>query len=177
MNLRYKFIRLDRDDRTGFQRLALGRFPSLPQTREREQTAVAPANIDRLARGLASLLPFKETVGRNQTAPLGESLFEGRFFGDGLGLGVDQVVSDLRIFGPIGNQPPFAAGQLAQAVARLRSPYHRNDLRRRDVVARRENFLDRLHAESLCYFFRSVMECVSSAHSLQFSSILIEFKF
>src|SRR5262245_56173857 len=76
MNLRDQFIRLDRDDRTGFQRLALGRLPSLPQPRECEQSAVAPSNIDRLARRLAPLLPFKETVGRNQTAPSGEGLFE-----------------------------------------------------------------------------------------------------
>src|SRR5262245_22513090 len=173
MNSRDQFIRLDRDDRAGFHRLSLRRSPSLPQPREGEQSAVAPANIDRLARRLAPLLPFKEAVGRNQTSPLGEGLFEGWFFLDRLGLGVDQVVSDLRVFGPIGNQPPFATSHLAQVLARLRAPNHRNDLRRRDVVARGEDFLDRLDAEPLRYFFWRVMKCVSSAHSPQFTSKLI----
>src|SRR5262245_66310964 len=173
MNLRDQFIRLDRDDRTTFQRLAFGRSPSLPQPSECEQPAVAPANIDRLARRLASLLPFKETVRRNQTAPLGEGLFEGRFFGDRLGLGVDQVVSDLRVFGPIVNQPPFATSHLAQVLARLRAPNHRNDLRRRDVVSRREDFLDRLNPEPLRYFFWRVLKCVWSAQPPQCTSKLI----
>src|SRR5262245_52599129 len=164
MNLRDQFIRFDRDDRAGFERVALWSSPFLPESCESEQSAVAPADVDRLARRLAALPPFIKTVGRNQATPPGESLFEGGFFGNRLGLGVDQIVSDLRVFGPEGNQPPFATGHLAQLVARSGASNHRNDLRRRDVVTRREEFLDRLHVEPLFDLFGFVMKCVSSAH-------------
>src|SRR5262245_53801930 len=76
MDLRDQFIRFDSDDRAGFERVAFRRAPFLPQPSESEQSAVAPANVDRLAGRLAALLPFIKTISRNQASPPGEGLFE-----------------------------------------------------------------------------------------------------
>jgi hypothetical protein len=76
-----------------------------------------------------------------------------------LGAGVDQVVRDLRVFGPRGNQPPLQFGELAWPRYR---DYH---LRRSNVIARRD-FSSHVSDAVILGHLRQVFSlCVSSVHS------------
>src|SRR5690349_503053 len=103
MDLCYELIRLACDNRASAQPLPrFGIFPVFPKPSKSERAAVFHGDGERQLRS-SRFAPFVESVCRNQAAAIGEGLAEGGRFVDGLSSGVDSPVSDLRVFGPIGN--------------------------------------------------------------------------
>src|SRR5512135_3649393 len=78
-----------------------------------------------------------EPVGDDEAATLLECGAEGRFFGHGLGPGVDQSVADGRVVGPGRDEPPLEEREPALAARRV-EPHDGHRLRRGDVVAGQE---------------------------------------
>ncbi len=107
MDLRYELIRLACDNRASAHPLPKsGIFPVFPEPGKGERPSVFHGDRERQLR-FSCFAPFVESVRRNQAAPFCESLPERGRFIDGLGLGVDGPVSDLRVFGPMRNQSPL----------------------------------------------------------------------
>ena len=60
-----------------------------------------------MAASSSRFAPFIKSVSRNQAATLEERSAVRRCFIDGLSSGVDGPISDLWVFGPIGNESPL----------------------------------------------------------------------
>ena len=77
--------------------------------------------------------PFVVAVGRYQAAPLSERIPEIRFYGEGLGAGIDRF--QYGFFDPVGNKPPVTDGQFPVGVI----ADNRNLCGRGDVVTAGES--------------------------------------
>ena len=67
----------------------------------------APSWRLRIAASISRFTPFVESVRWDQAATLEERSAVRRCFIDGLSSGVDGPISDLWVFGPIGNESPL----------------------------------------------------------------------
>jgi hypothetical protein len=81
--------------------------------------------------GPAPPVPFVETGGENQTAATLEIRAKRRLLSNRFGSSVDELVADLRVFGPVRNQAP-----LVQIKGARTRNYDGNRLRRGNVVTR-----------------------------------------
>jgi len=81
----------------------------------------------------SDLDPLVESIGRNQATLTPERSTKCGLGIDRLGPSVDGAVTELRLLGPGGQQPPLQAGKLIPA---FRPPDGRNQLAWRDIVAR-----------------------------------------
>ena len=106
--------------------------PALPKPGERHQPLIGPGDEPGLAdRALPP--PLAEPVDRNETPALRERCRERRLHLGGLGLRIDELVSDNRILPPGGDEPPAQHGEAALAAV---VPDYRRVPARGKVVAR-----------------------------------------
>lgn len=109
MNGREQSIGLRRDDRAGFDHLAIRSRPGIPESGERKGLMALEANaIGDLFRTI--LFPFIEAVGHDQAALLRKRTSKAGPFGNGFSAGVDHLDADVLVFGPVRDQSPLEEG-------------------------------------------------------------------
>ena len=90
-----------------------------------------------MAASSSRFAPFIKSVSRNQAATLEERSAVRRCFIDGLSSGVDGPISDLWVFGPIGNESPLEGVQGTRLSLGI-EPDRKNLLARSDIVTDRQ---------------------------------------
>jgi hypothetical protein len=121
-----------RDNRARLDNLAVARHPALPNAGERERFLVGAAEEKRSRRLRSSSVPLVESRNDDEASAMSNGFSECRFAPDRLQPRERELLPDLRVLRPGGDETPTQKLQPA-----LRS-HHRYELRWMDVVARRE---------------------------------------
>ncbi len=123
-------------DRGGVDLLAVRAHPGFPQPGKGDRRAGFRANeIRPLRRAGRRRAPFVEAVGRNEAAPAPHGVAERRLVEHRLAARIDHERDGLRVLHPGRNESP---AHQAEGPPALGEADHRDRLRRRHVVARRE---------------------------------------
>ena len=148
------------DEAGGVDLAAVGRHQRLPQAGDGDGRGIGAAEQEGLP-AARPLPPLVIGIHHEQAAAAADGVAEARFFRQCLGAGVDDQWKRLHILDKTRQESPAHESEVPQPVAL--QPNHRNRLRRRDIVARREiGLLD--IAEEVAHRLGRQSKRVASAH-------------